>query len=278
MMSLAKRIILFATLILFLTPICLAQKKGAVKAAVAGVKSEQLTRQVAQKLLPAVPQATNVQLVQIINYAEKPFLRIQPTKKMNSSGKILPAQVVNGELFRQEVFPAPGLRKLPNALNDSSPALYRGMNLQIKHIKNLLTNGLELEKSSFPQLYFSADIDIALASANEENFLLPVLVKVNVTPDLQVRYPPNLYEDDNYVFNQTIPAKYISDVMVFLEVDGDREWYKVTLEDDELLFNPASTQLFPKRELVKHRFTPALGPSDVSLHSLWRDLANGREW
>lgn len=277
MKSLAKWMILFATLILFLAPICFAQKKTLAKV-VHGAGREQLAHQVTQKVLPAINQKTSVQLVRITNYAEKPFLRIYSATMMDSPNKILPAKVINGELFRQDVFPEPGLRRLPVALNDSSPALYRGMNLSIKHVKNLLINGIELDKSYFPQLYFSADIDIALASANEENLLLPVVVKVNVTPELQESYPPHLHEDDNYVFNQTIPVKYISDVLTFLEVAGERNWYKVTLTDGELLFNPVRTSIFPKRELIKHRFTPALGASDVSLRSLWEDLANGREW
>ena len=238
----------------------------------ATVSTEQLLRLVGRQAFPR----PGVQLAEIINWSTKPLVQVVSNQNITvPSMKMISAQAVNGEAFRRVVFPQLGVRNLPVELNDSAPALYRGMPLNLKDIKNLLKKGMELERSSFRQLYFSADIDVALACANEENLLLPVVVKVNVTPELEALHPPHLYEYDNYVFNGNIPAQFIKDgkVMVFLEVNGEPGWYKATLENDELLLKPTTTKLFQKSDLIKHRFDTPFGTPDISLHSLWEDLS-----
>ena len=283
------KIILCMMLILCLTSLSFAQEEKVAKelfeAAVKGsthvTLPEQVGRVVAQHTFPTTFPRPGVQLTQIINWSTKPLVRVESPFLMSEAPlvmKILPAQAINGEAFRQVVFPQQGYRNLPVALNDSSPALYRGMPLSLKDIKNLLINGLELERSSFPQLYFSADIDIALACANEENTLLPVVVKVNVTPELEMVRRPRLYEYDNYVFNGSIPSQFINRVLLLLDVNGERGWYEATLKGDELLFKPATTRLFKKEELIKHRFDTPMGAPDMSLRSLWEDFGSDGLW
>ena len=242
----------------------------------ATVSTEAILRQVGRQTLPK----PGFQLAEITNWSTKPLIHIMlPESPDIPPMKMIAAQAVNGEAFRQVVFPEPGLRELPDELNDHSPALYRGMPLNLKDIKNLLKKGMELERSSFRQLYFSADIDVALACANEENLLLPVVVKVRVTPELEMVRPPRLHEWDNYVFNGSIPAQHLDAVMVFLDANGTRGWHKVVLENDELLFKPVTSKLFSKEDLVIHRFNESSSViPNVSLRSLWENFGNDGLW
>ena len=195
-----------------------------------------------------------LQVAQVTNRPDQPLLRVISVKAQESSSKrLVSARIINGEDFLEAVYPQEGYRKLPLALNDREPALYRGMALQVENIKNLLIHGVEIEKSAFSQLFFSADIDVALAHANEEKPWIPVVVKFNVTPNSRLHNLPYFDTDDNYIFKRSLSADSISDVLVFLEIDGKRGWYKATLENNELVFRPALTRLFPVKDLVIHK-------------------------
>ena len=62
-------------------------------------------------------------------------------------------------------------------------------------------------------------------------------------------------EWDYFYYFTNLPAGYIQDVMVFLEVGGEPGWYKVTLENGVLVFTPAPSRVFKYSELVDHKIS-----------------------
>ena len=81
--------------------------------------------------------------------------------------------------------------------------------------------------------------------------------KEKIVTLIQFRVPEDalLYEyNDNYYTQQDIPASYIKYVMVFLEVDAEAGWYKVTLENGDLVFTALPGQVFKHAELHEHDF------------------------
>ena len=126
----------------------------------------------------------------------------------------------------------------------------------IDDLKNLLVNGLELGKSrDFPdEIYVTSDalFPLVYATPNDDEIAhLPVLIKIPATLSLQ-RYAPEVFEDQNReVFMRNVPAHFISDIWGFLAVNGKPDWYKVVLENDALVFIPASGQFRPWSAGVK---------------------------
>ena len=186
---------------------------------------------------------------------------VQADAPLSTMMQMIPARVLNGADFRKVVFPEDGLY-LPLALNDSKSALYRGMGLRIADIKNILIEGLKIDRSAYEVLFFSADASMAAHLGNDRavifsrggNLFIPVVVKVNVTPLLRLRRSLRHDIVDNYVFLRDIPARSVSDVMTFLEVNGEGAWYKAVLVDGELTFVPAPARLWKGSDLIIHQF------------------------
>ena len=92
---------------------------------------------------------------------------------------------------------------------------------------------------------------------------ISVVIKMKIAPDalgVLKRYWAN-----EYVFLQDVPADKLSDVMVFMEVEGKGNWYKACLDDQGLILKSVSSQIFKTEELIGHYF-------DVPI--MWR----GDDW
>lgn len=144
---------------------------------------------------------------------------------------------------------------LPQDFLSKEQAFYRGMKLiKLEDLTNLLQNGLELGKSAdFPnKIYVTSEGSFAVAYAMpstgynklfEVEANLPVLIKIPGTEELR-RYAPEVFEYHE-TFRRNVPARFISDIWVFLKVNGTPGWYKAVLEDNELVLLPAPGKIFP---------------------------------
>ena len=153
---------------------------------------------------------------------------------------------------------------LPLALNSEERAFYRGLHLNnLEAVKNILENGIELNEVSEetasetgPKIYFSGyPRRVVRFSTKDDDAhnLLPTIIRFEL-PSWYTVYEHKLlggYKD--YITRQNIPARYVMDAMVFLEVDGKPDWYKVTLENGELVFTPAPSRVFTEKELITHK-------------------------
>ena len=262
-----KKLIFVLWLVLGISP-AFAQGNKVVqtgaKLATSGDIALRVARQVEkQAALHAVSAVPGMQLAQIANLPGQPFIHIQLPKPVNTTARVLPARLLNGYDFYSELCPTPGLRFLPQTFNNGSPSLFRGLALKdVGDLKNILTNGLELKKTAYSRLYFSTDIDMALSfsqaptlpSSQANEAFIPVVVKVEVTPQLKRRR--FLYHDDweNYVSMRNVPSRFLSEVVAFLEVDGKPGWYKAVLENDELVLRPAPADIIQSEKLIIHEF------------------------
>ncbi len=235
-----------------------AQWEGIAKVgAEAAGRGAELTAAVTRKAAAAVQeaQASAFRLVRLINMPKEPLLRVQlPQTVISADDQIISARVLNGADFSEGIFPQDDLIHLPLTLNDAQPALYRGLGLKIADIKDILTKGMGLNKSYYQKLFFSSEAEEAVFYADKEEVLIPVVVKVNVTPESQLWPSLRLRANNTYTISQEIPARFISDMVAFLEVNGEGAWYKAVLVDGELTFVPAPTRLFETRDLIVHRF------------------------
>ena len=141
---------------------------------------------------------------------------------------------------------------------------YRGMKLtSLEDVENLLKNGLELGKSAdFPdKIYVTSEASFAVAyampSTSYNSFCeieanLPVLIKIPATDELR-QFSPEVFRYHE-TFRRNVPARFISDIWVFLEVNKKPDWYKVVLENNELVFIHAPGEMRPWSDgLVKEK-------------------------
>ena len=201
-----------------------------------------------------------VQFARIINLPDGPLVKLGGS--VDNGPAVLAARLLSGaENYRRinagwNAFPI----YLPLALNTEEKSFYRGLRLNsLKAVKNILENGIqvdEVSKETGKRIYFSGYLRRAVVfctNGKEEN-LLPTIVRFEV-PTWTTVYEHKLlsgYKD--YIVHNDIRARYILDVMIFLEVDGKPDWYKVTLENDELVFTRAPSRMFTDEELIRHEF------------------------
>ncbi len=138
---------------------------------------------------------------------------------------------------------------VPQGFLSKNKAFYRGMKLvSLEDLTNLFKNGLELGKSgNFPdKIYATSEASFAVAYAMpstaynsfwEVEANLPVLIKIPATEELR-QYAPEVFRYSE-TFRQDVPARFISDIWAFLEVNGKPDWYKVVWQNGELVFIPA---------------------------------------
>ena len=179
---------------------------------------------------------------QVIKARHKPRLL-----SVKESEKILFPQTKKGNLFY-----------VPLALNTPQTAVYRGMSLpNLEALENIAKNGLELSKIQFRNateyaIFTSNRLELALhytRSLSDEKEALPVIVKIPVTQQCKP-----LGYNGHFVFVQDVPAKYISEIMVLLEMDGKPLWYKVVWQNDKMDLVPAPSKQFTAGELMIHYF------------------------
>ena len=143
----------------------------------------------------------------------------------------------------------------PEHFQENKRALYRGMVFnQLDDLKNLLQNGLEVKRSHYPgEIWTTPDPGVALGYALPSSWDyapdkfptgLPVVVRILHTPYLFAQNQPDIFWQ-NRVFFRDIPARYISEADVLLEVNNKLGWYKATLEKEELVLRPVTRDNAP---------------------------------
>lgn len=189
-----------------------------------------------------------VKTLKIVNLPARPSVHIlfdvPQAPHTKTSVRLVPPRKVYPLLYKieeQKMF-------VPRDFVNQTQALYRGMAItDIDELKNILVNGLETTKTNYKKKIFTAyDPLTAVLYAQpshrfSENANLPILIKIPVTPALE-QYAPQRFETAQ-AFRQNIPADAISDVWILLEVNKKADWYKVVLEDGEIVLFPAHGQL-----------------------------------
>ena len=123
---------------------------------------------------------------------------------------------------------------MPEAFYQKDVAAYQGITLNhLVELQRILTIGLEparVQSSAIGALSYAVP-SIELEALETEAASIPVIVKIPATGE-------DLTE-------QHIPSDMLSDVMAFLSIGGKPGWYKVTLQDGDLIFTPAPTKAVP---------------------------------
>ena len=204
--------------------------------------------------LPVTPH------IQIANLPGEPLVKLGGT--VDNAPAILSARMLVGADSWHFIRPTDAIGRyteqtfLPKDILENKESFYRGMRLgKLDDIKNLLINGLEVNKSNYSgEIYASLQISIPLYYATMGSENLPVLIQIPATETLRSYAPEAFPTEDRYaakafqtgevcIFRRDIPAHFISNVWVFLEVNGKPDWYRVTLEDDALVFTPCGKMI-----------------------------------
>ena len=177
--------------------------------------------------------------------------------------------------LRAKVFPQEDKMYVPHMLRtDTAASVYRGMQLNPKEIKNILINGLETDKGEFlGEVFTSPSVRMALSYAAPSPYFftakgaevqIPVLVKIHLTQELleKVRFVNRGME---WIFYQTVPAAYLTDVMVFLEVNGQAEWYKVVLKNGKMVLSLLESEVMQDDFFVQ--------PKQIAFTAQTKDLS-----
>ena len=187
-----------------------------------------------------------VKTLKIVNLPARPSVHIlfDTPLPRKSSIRLVPTRQVYPLLYKlgeHKIF-------VPRNFVSQTKSLYRGMSItDTDDLKNILANGLEINKSNFKEGIFTAYNPLTAVLYAQPTHLfnkkadLPVLIKIPITPSLE-QYASVQFETAR-AFRQSIPAKAISDVWILLEVNKKADWYKAVLEDGEIVLFPAHVQL-----------------------------------
>lgn len=124
--------------------------------------------------------------------------------------------------------------------------LFRGMTLNsLEEVKNVLTNGLELDKSGFQSIYFASNLrggtdgsSPLFFASSPNNPTIPVLVVRNSGEGGAVSSAHNYTTFDHDVSKEGLS------VFAYLQHEGKAGWYQMTLQEDgNLLAVPVETYL-----------------------------------
>lgn len=240
------------------------RKSAASAPRVAGNVENAVTRALVQV---KSPMATHIQ---ITNLLDQPLVKlgtplpVPEGMTVRRRSPALPARMLSGKESDKVLFPEEGrtLSALyaPIALNTEKKFFFRGLALyNLKSLQEILERGFEFAKVSPKyngKIYFSGWLYRAALFVTEreptEKAVLPTLIRFTV-PSKDPVYGSTYWTGLDYYFSYwNMPAGYIQDVMVLLDVGGKPGWYKVTLEDEKLVFTPAEGRLFRSYELIEH--------------------------
>ncbi len=246
-----KKWILGLLLVLYMWPV--VTRAGGPFKAVKGIR--QVNPAVVQRAL--IQASSPVQALRISNLPGRPVVQFYVKEPVVPIVRRPPSPKVYKLFFPENTESGflKGRMFVPQGLFGPQKAVYRGMALQLPELKHVLTNGLEPRKSLVHRKVYTAFSPVtALSYANpagryiaghEKKNAFAVLVKIPFTPALQL-YARNMGQDmklGNIVFTQDLPALFISDVWVLLEVNGQPNWYKAVLQKGKLVFLPANGEL-----------------------------------
>ena len=196
-----------------------------------------------------VTPAAALRLAQITNLPGKPLVQVRlNTDETSPLEEILPVRILPSIQIYKSVSPL-GSRQLyvPSAFTETKNVLYRGMRFtKLSDVENLLLRGLEIRLSAYSEIYFAYLFSMAMGYTlpripdEEVKGDFPIVVKVPVIPQLpvsQTGVTAQAYQD--------LPAEFISDVMVFLEINGRADWYKAIVENNKLVLVSVPTTYTP---------------------------------
>lgn len=255
-----KKLIFVLWLVLGISP-AFAQGNKVVqtgaKLATSGDIALRVARQVEkQAALHAVSAVSGMQLAQIANLPGCPTVSVRRANPAPGGVTgVLPARILNYKELHSFLHHERQIY-VPLSFAKSKTGLYRGMQLEnLDDVKNLLINGMEVSKTAknaiFADSRLPVNMSYALPDPYEESSF-PVLVRIKLTKPFLKRNPP-AHLNTQWIFPDDIPAAMLPDVMVFLEIGGEPGWYKVTLENGELVFTPAPSRVFNLSELADHK-------------------------
>ncbi len=191
-------------------------------------------------------QPLTLKTLQITNLPTRPRVQILlTTPRVKNSVRLVPPRQVYPLIYKLEK------RKmfLPHNFVTQAKALYRGMAIvDMDELKNILVNGLEVNKSHHNKKIFTAyePATSVLYAQPTHRFdtkaNLPILIKIPIT--LALEQYESIHFETARAFQQNIPASAISDVWVLLEVNQKADWYKAVLEDGEIILFPSHAQLY----------------------------------
>lgn len=208
---------------------------------------EQIARVAAQKYVR--PTIGVLESITIPNLPGSPMVKFHLPFVANaekSTASLLPPDDVFPLVFSRgprAMFPKRMF--VPQGFLSKEKTFYRGMKLiLLEDLVNLFQNGLELGKSvDFPKdIYVTSEGSFAVAYAmpgTGHNQLfgveanLPVLIKIPGTEELR-HYAPEVFKYRE-TFRRNVPARFISDIWVFLKVNDTPGWYKAVVENNELI-------------------------------------------
>ena len=260
-----KRLVMIFTLILSVSPV-FAQKGEIIKTGAeivrggtaAGLK-ETVTREVGKQILSTSAGAPVFQLGQISNWVSQPLVRIQIpqdarfTPPVQEQAEPAAIRILDWKTSEAHLFPKGRdghTVYIPSSFHENQdPAWYRGMSItRLDELRHAVEKGMTLDKTNhYGGAFASTHKHIALGYSVRLGALyptMPVLVKIPITPELYRVNEPIGRSDFIRKFCKDVDPSFISDILVFLEVDGKPGWYKVILEDGELVFKPVPGSIF----------------------------------
>ena len=231
-----------------------AQKGKMIKGALGGraALTDAVTRQVAKQTVAA----SQMRLAKITNLPGQPTVQVRLPQTAVSDSPVLSARILKPSELYKNIESKTGMQLyMPDEFYGKEEAAYRGMRLDgWDDLKNLLVNGLQIERTHYRMIYASKKSSVVALSyavpTREalifESFLdgeyqLPVIVKIPLTNEVLSFHEPD-QRTGWLTFRQDIPSSMISDVMIFLEINGKPDWYKVTLEQGNITFTPAPSR------------------------------------
>ncbi len=202
-------------------------------------------------LIPLTAQATSLPdrpLVTVKMVAVPGLANMKP--KALDLPSYLSVSFPNGQEVTRKVFSDHWTRlQTPVSFNVDEDVLYRGMRLNtLDELKHILTEGLEVKKTRYPGIFFTSVLADAVGYSCALHGKMSVVVRVPVSSDMTGTF--KRYWANEFLFPQDVSADKISDVVVFMETEGIYNWYKVTLEHGELVFELVPNRIFKKEQLI----------------------------
>ena len=192
------------------------------------------------------------QMARIINLPDMPQVQVRLDDSYPAGSEVEARLLFRNELYRNVGLAESLHEHMPVAFTYPKKEVFRGVKLaKLGELENLLRNGMELDKSHYKGSIYcgyapTTALDYALPT--EESFIyenwaepdmtFPVIMQIPLTEQLLQENPLDPLEDWA-VFHKTIPADRISNIVVFLEINGKQDWYKAGLENNRLLLTPA---------------------------------------
>lgn len=185
--------------------------------------------------------------VETANHPFVPSVVVVPPQEV-SKLTILPGNIVQGTALSTKYFN----RHMPEfddldlyslvAFRENGASLYRGMVLRdLYDLKNILINGLEVNKTRYDRIFTTPYLSAALDYAANNYGYFPVIVQLPETNELLSR-PHRRTIDEIFLYGDIAP-EHISHVMVFMKIGEKPGWYDVVWQEDKLVFSHVPTDL-----------------------------------